>query len=583
MSLNNQEEEEEYEEQEEQEEQEDLSKYESINNYSDIFLNYIVNPPNLKDALNQMLISTGLSLDKVNIISEDIIFKSKMIIEKNLEKIKEKYKNITKEEAIIISSYTCEAKDKNYSPYRLLNKSLVSKNRKYGIDNVSKYIYILLTSLRKLEKYYPDPKNNFLYRCIRSKTIISNDPKKKNYIPYAIGNIKTFWGFTSTSPKIKTSYHFLGDDKKVKIKSGTVFILTGDIWGYDISLFNYYMENEILLEPERKIYIEHVQPEINNIINITCKVVDNPLILNGVNDPNKIAISYKIKEGNEKIKIFDKQFVKNNKYNSVNNLLVPSNWKLKIECDGNEYPINDYFELKNYTKSKSVLEIYLKNINCITNMSHMFEDCSSLLLVPDIYKINTSKITHMENMFYECSSLISLPDISKWNTSKVKQMELMFSNCTTLISLPDISKWNTSKVKDFSGMFSNLKSLKNIPDISKWNTSNAKNMKYMFNGCSSLISLPDISGWDISKVENLAGIFNKCSSLFSLPDISKWDISNVTDIQGMFCNCASLLSIPDISKWNTANIKYAKSLFEGCISLKEWPDISNWNIPNVEF
>ena len=279
----------------------------------------------------------------------------------------------------------------------------------------------------------------------------------------------------------------MGDDKKVKIKSGTVFILTGDIWGYDISLFNYYMENEILLEPERKIYIEHVQPEINKIINITCKVVDNPLILNGVNDPNKIAISYKIKEGNEKIKIFDKQFVKNNKYNSVNNLLVPSNWKLKIECDGNEYPINDYFELKNYTKSKHVLEIYLKNINCITNMSHMFEDCSSLLLVPDIYKINTSKITHMENMFYECSSLISLPDISKWNTSKVKQMELMFSNCTTLISLPDISKWNTSKVKDFSGMFSNLKSLKNIPDISKWNTSNAKNMKYMFNGCSSLI------------------------------------------------------------------------------------------------
>ena len=89
----------------------------------------------------------------------------------------------------------------------------------------------------------------------------------------------------------------MGDDKKVKIKSGTVFILTGDIWGYNISLFNYYMENEILLEPERKIYIEHVQPEINNIINITCKVVDNPLILNGVNDPNKIAISYKIKEG----------------------------------------------------------------------------------------------------------------------------------------------------------------------------------------------------------------------------------------------------------------------------------------------
>ena len=70
--------------------------------------------------------------------------------------------------------------------------------------------------MRKLERYYPDPKNNFLYRCIKSKSKISKDPNNKNYIPYAIGNIKTFWGFTSTSPKIKTTYHFLGDNKKRK-------------------------------------------------------------------------------------------------------------------------------------------------------------------------------------------------------------------------------------------------------------------------------------------------------------------------------------------------------------------------------
>ena len=126
MSLNNhdeeweeeeereeEEEDEEEEEQEEQEEKEDLSKYESINNYSDIFLNYIVNPPNLKDALNQMIMSSWLSLDEINIISEDIILKSKMTIEKNLARIIEKYKNIIKEEAIIISSYRCEAEDKN--------------------------------------------------------------------------------------------------------------------------------------------------------------------------------------------------------------------------------------------------------------------------------------------------------------------------------------------------------------------------------------------------------------------------------------------------------------------------------------
>ena len=565
-----------------EEEEKDLLKYESINNYSDIFLNYVVNPPNLPEALNQMLISSGLSSEDIKIISEDIISKSKITVERNLKKIKEKYKNITEEEAVIISSYTCEARDKKFSPYRLLNKSLVSPNRKQGIDNVSKYLYILLTSLRKLERYYPDPKNNFLYRCIKKIIDLKIDPFNKNYIPYVVGNTKTFWGFTSTSPNIKTTYSFLGENKENKIKSGTVFTLTGDIWGYDISLFNYFMENEILLEPERKIYIEQVQPEINNIVNIRCKVVDNPCILSGVPDPFKITIRYKINEGNIKIKIFDNQFVKNNTYNYFNSFVFP-HWSLKIECEGKEYPLTAYFELKNYSKSKEILEIYLKNINNITNMSHMFEDCSSLLLVPDICKMDTSKITHMENMFYECSSLKSLPDISKWDTSKVTNMGLMFSNCTSLISLPDISKWNTSKVKDFSAMFSNLKLLKTIPDISKWNTSKAKKMQFMFVGCSSLISLPDISGWDTSRVENLAGLFNKCSSLWSIPDISKWNISKVTDIQGIFSNCSSLLSLPDLSKWDTSNIKYAKSLFEGCTSLISFPDISNWNIPNVEF
>ena len=46
----------------------------------------------------------------------------------------------------------------------------------------------------------------------------------------------------------------------------------------------------------------------------------------------------------------------------------------------------------------------------------------------------------MEYMFNECDSLISLPDISKWNTSNISNMEFMFYSCNSLISLPDISK-----------------------------------------------------------------------------------------------------------------------------------------------
>ena len=39
-------------------------------------------------------------------------------------------------------------------------------------------------------------------------------------------------------------------------KSGTIFSLIEDIYGYDISLFNIYEEEGILLEPERKSIIE---------------------------------------------------------------------------------------------------------------------------------------------------------------------------------------------------------------------------------------------------------------------------------------------------------------------------------------
>ena len=40
------------------------------------------------------------------------------------------------------------------------------------------------------------------------------------------------------------------------IKSGTIFRLEGDIWGYDITLFSKYDEKEILLEPERKFIVK---------------------------------------------------------------------------------------------------------------------------------------------------------------------------------------------------------------------------------------------------------------------------------------------------------------------------------------
>ena len=166
----------------------------------------------------------------------------------------------------------------------------------------------------------------------------------------------------------------------------------------------------------------------------------------GVDTIDEIILQYIIKD--KEIKIFGTNFVNNNKNNC------------KMIIEGNEMELKD--KINNITNN--ILEIKLKGIKNITNMSYMFA---------------------------YCSSLNSLSDISKWNTSNVNNMSYMFSSCSSLNSLPDISKWNTSNVNNMSGMFYNCSSLNSLPDISKWNTSKAKNdMSYMFDGCSKLSKIP---------------------------------------------------------------------------------------------
>jgi surface protein len=107
-------------------------------------------------------------------------------------------------------------------------------------------------------------------------------------VPYIAGNKKTFWEFTSTSSNPKMTYNFLKEEEK--IKTGTIFSIGGHIWGYDIELFNYFGEKEILLEPERKFIIDNVLPPQNEIINVTCIILKTPLILsNNETDQDIIA------------------------------------------------------------------------------------------------------------------------------------------------------------------------------------------------------------------------------------------------------------------------------------------------------
>ena len=79
--------------------------------------------------------------------------------------------------------------------------------------------------------------------------------------------------------------------------------------------------------------------------------------------------------------------------------------------DNKEYEIREKYNIENYNNNE--LNIKLKGINNITNMSGMFEGCSSLS---------------------------SLSDISKWNTNNVNDMTDIFENCITLLSWIKLKK-----------------------------------------------------------------------------------------------------------------------------------------------
>ena len=74
-------------------------------------------------------------------------------------------------------------------------------------------------------------------------------------------------------------------EKKV-IKKGTVFKLSFKLNAYNIHLFNIFGENEILLQPEAKYQIFESK-EFNEIINLSCKIIESSMVLKDIIEGNK--------------------------------------------------------------------------------------------------------------------------------------------------------------------------------------------------------------------------------------------------------------------------------------------------------
>ena len=216
---------------------------------------------------------------------------------------------------------------------------------------------------------------------------------------------------------------------------------------------------------------------------------------------NEIKIKYDNDKTKQKISLLGKRFIENNKN------------KFEIYYNGNKINISNSYDKKKYKFNNNPIEIKLKIINQLTDMSYMFYDCSFLIEICNIEKIDTRKVTNMSFLFAGCRSLKNLPDILDWETENVTNMKYMFGECHSLNKLPNISNWETKNVTDMSYMFTDCKELQIIPNISEWNTSNVNDMSGMFCGCTKLSRLNGLQKCDIKNVVNASYMFNNCTSL----------------------------------------------------------------------
>lgn len=371
------------------------------------------------------------------------------------------------EDAQIISSYTCQLDENNnndYNIYKILNLNLNSNSKEEGIKKVSKYLYIFLKSLRKLPLYYPE--SGYLYKCIPihiEQNSIKDDGGK--IVPYAVGNQKTFWGFVSVFSNIVESYKYLGN--KDKFKTGTIFNLVGNAWGYDISLFNIYGEEDILLDPERKFEVIESRPPIKEIIDVRCEIKDTNLILENIFGIVEIRLIYLCKsKGVENI--FGEEFVENNK----NNIDIVINEKKSS-------PLINKCELN---KGENMIKLIIKKK--LVDLHEMFSGCKALLNIEDLKNLDVQFVTDFSFMFYNCVLLSNINGLENWNVTNSQSFEGMFCQCYSLSDKGPIKNWNVSNCKNFGRMFSSCESLNNIWSLSDWNVSNCTNFEYMFCYCS---------------------------------------------------------------------------------------------------
>lgn len=170
----------------------------------------------------------------------------------------------------------------------------------------------------------------------------------------------------------------------------------------------------------------------------------------------------------------------------------------------------------------------------IFSLYRSFYDAKKLISIPDeplpIFVINLAQC------FQNCSSLTEIPNYAKQlfervdnfkNINKLTSVSYLFNNCINIIKIDD-SIYLPYTINDYSGLFFNCNKLKNIPETF-WPTTyetDKINVSNICNGCINLTSnIPGYKLWgNLNILWNSKEAFKNCiniSNYSEIPDLWK--------------------------------------------------------------
>ena len=217
-------------------------------------------------------------------------------------------------------------------------------------------------------------------------------------------------------------------------------------------------------------------------------------------------INNKLKEKrifNNEIRILGDEFVKNNKNKAK---LIINNKKYKLK----EHINNNNINTKELTVDK--LKVGMLLYNGLSNISHIFENCTKLLeflYYGDIFGIDDD-VSNLEdsnnNDFY-----FDYDYNFDYDNNNISQNSL-YRNIRCEDIYPNLAeeRMEEKKCDDCGSIISYIRD-----KIIFFKTKNNYffNMSHMFYNCSSLLSLPDILEWNTDFVIDMSSMFYNCSSL----------------------------------------------------------------------